>query len=122
MRGEGENASHVGPSVIHPELRSSVDRTLNKNSDSVSGNHLLFWHGLVCLSLCVTACMCVSPAVVIRDEEVSYSTPVQLLATENSHSFDGGEKKDKLEDNAIYAWLLSLFYLVGSITIEYVTV
>lgn len=64
----------------------SVERTLNKTSDSVSEATCCFGM-VVCVSLCVSACMCVlSPAVVIKDEEVSYSTPVQLLATANSHS------------------------------------
>lgn len=59
------------------------------NEDS----HLLLWHGCVSFYACRHV-MCLSPAAVITDEEVSHSTPVQLPATAHSHS-TAREKEDE---------------------------
>lgn len=62
-----------------------IHSTPNEDSDTVRGSHLLLWHGCVAFYACRHV-MRLSPAAVITDEEVSHSTPVQLLATAHSHS------------------------------------
>lgn len=63
-----------------------IHSTPNEDSDTVRGSHLLLWHGCVAAFYACRHVMCLSPAAVLTDEEVSHSKPVQLLATAHSHS------------------------------------
>lgn len=62
------------PCVTHSQLSSSVDRTLNKSSDTVSGSHLPHWHGRVSLRVYAR----VPPLWLLGDEDVS---PAQHLSS-----------------------------------------